>query len=389
MKYANTASEITQGQWREALKYVSVTKPKALTVNVAKPSIVEVGTKIDLKLQLVNPFASTGVEALTEWILPDGSVIKNQETLTYLVKEEDLDESKRLNMKARAWLDGYKDVTIGESNIVMNSFSYTFPSDDQLSLSINNNVKFVPSTGYATLNMPYLNAPGVVFSYEWTFDEDAIEKTVEYGKSMNFKVIKAGIHKITLVFSDNRGNFTYIDGFVDAMEPAPLEFKVTDVFSNKYMRTPLTVSLYPSVKTSHPYDYMKEYLWTINGESKEPSSRAIGVFEELDAGHYDVELEVTSNFGQKGTYTMSFDVKNNLAPVCEPVVREQYGTHIVDANCKDSDGTISYYRWVVNGTVFSPYGAQVRFSENDFPTATIVIEAVDDAGAKGIGQTNF
>ncbi|MCL1107865.1 hypothetical protein [Shewanella algicola] len=152
---------------------------------------------------------------------------------------------------------------------------------------------------------------------------------------------------------------------------------------------PLTVSLYPSVKTSHPYDFMTNYQWTINGVQSEPSSRAIGVFSDLAAGHYDIELEVTSNFGQTGKYDMSFDVKENQAPVCEPVVREQYGTHIVDANCKDSDGTITYYRWVVNGTVFSPYGAQVRFSESDFPTATIVIEAVDDAGAKGIGRASF
>jgi hypothetical protein len=206
---------------------------------------------------------------------------------------------------------------------------------------------------------------------------------------MNFKVIKAGVHKITLSLSDNRGNFTYIDGFVDAVEPDPLEFDVTKIYSNRYMRAPLMISLYPSVKTSHPYDFMKEYLWTINGVTDEPSSRAIGFFEDLEAGHYDVELEVTSNFGQKGKSLMSFDVKENQAPVCEPVVREQYGIHIVDANCKDSDGTISYYRWVVNSTIFSPYGPQVRFSESDFPSATIVIEAVDDAGAKGIGHASF
>ncbi|MGI2039628.1 Ig-like domain-containing protein [Shewanella frigidimarina] len=389
MKYANTSVDIKAGQWSEATKYISVTKPKALIVNVVKPNLVEVGTEIELSLQVANQFAATGVPVLSEWIMPDGSTISNESTIKYLVKEEDLDNSNRLNLKARAWLEGYKDVTLGESNVVMNSFSYSFPTDDQLSLSINNNVKFVPSTGFAVLNIPYINAPGVKFSYDWMFDQEAIEKTSGFGKSMNFRVLKAGVHKITLAFSDNRGNFTYIDGFVDAIEPEPLEFKVTEVFSNRYMRSPLTISLYPSVKTSHPYDFMKEFVWTINGDTGEPSSRAIGVFDDLEPGHYDVELNVTSNFGQQGKHVMSFDVKQNQAPVCEPVVREQYGTHIVDANCKDSDGTISYYRWVVNGTIFSPYGAQVRFSENDFPSATIVIEAVDDAGAKGIGNASF
>ncbi|MCL1107672.1 Ig-like domain-containing protein [Shewanella algicola] len=204
MKYANTSSEVESGQWSEAIKYISVTKPKPLTVNVAKPSFVEVGTQIELKLQVVNPFISTGVESQSEWELPDGTVISNESTITYLVKEADLDGSQRLNLKVKAWLKGYKDVTLGESNIIMNTFSYTFPTDDKLSLSINNNVKFVPSTGFATLNMPYISAPGVSFEYEWSFDENAIEKTGGYGKSMSFKVIQAGVHKVTLTLSDNR-----------------------------------------------------------------------------------------------------------------------------------------------------------------------------------------
>ncbi|SUJ05380.1 Ig-like domain-containing protein [Shewanella morhuae] len=389
MKYANTSLAVNSGFWSEATKYISVSKPKPLTVNVNKPSIVEVGTEIDLKLQITNPFSATGVALHTEFELPDGTIISGETSIKYVVKESDLDQSNRIAMKARAWLDGYKDATLGESNIVMNTFSYEFPLESSLSLVVNNNIKFVPSTGFATLNMPIINAPGVVFSYEWSFDPEAIEKVSVSGKGMNFKVIKAGVHKITVTLSDNRGNFAFVDGFADAIEPAPLEFKVNDVYSNKFMRAPLTLSLYPSVKSSHPYDFMKQYVWTINGEKGQPSSRAVGVFEMLPAGHYDVELDVTSNFGQQGKYTASFDVKENQAPVCEPTVREQYGTHIVDANCKDSDGTISYYRWVVNGTIFSPYGAQVRFSQQDFPTATIIIEAMDDAGAVGTGRTSF
>lgn len=389
MKYANTSLAVNSGFWSEATKYISVSKPKPLTVNVNKPSIVEVGTEIDLKLQITNPFSATGVALHTEFELPDGTIISGESSIKYVVKESDLDQSNRIAMKARAWLDGYKDATLGESNIVMNTFSYEFPLESSLSLVVNNNIKFVPSTGFATLNMPIINAPGVVFSYEWSFDPEAIEKVSVSGKGMNFKVIKAGVHKITVTLSDNRGNFAFVDGFADAIEPAPLEFKVNDVYSNKFMRAPLTLSLYPSVKSSHPYDFTKQYVWTINGKKGQPSSRAVGVFEMLPAGHYDVELDVTSNFGQQGKYTASFDVKENQPPVCEPTVREQYGTHIVDANCKDSDGTISYYRWVVNGTIFSPYGAQVRFSQQDFPTATIIIEAMDDAGAVGTGRTSF
>lgn len=389
MKYANTSLAVNSGFWSEATKYISVSKPKPLTVNVNKPSIVEVGTEIDLKLQITNPFSATGVALHTEFELPDGTIISGETSIKYVVKESDLDPSNRIVMKARAWLDGYKDATLGESNIVMNTFSYEFPLESSLSLVVNNNIKFVPSTGFATLNMPIINAPGVVFSYEWSFDPEAIEKVSVSGKGMNFKVIKAGVHKITVTLSDNRGNFAFVDGFADAIEPAPLEFKVNDVYSNKFMRAPLTLSLYPSVKSSHPYDFTKQYVWTINGKKGQPSSRAVGVFEMLPAGHYDVELDVTSNFGQQGKYTASFDVKENQPPVCEPTVREQYGTHIVDANCKDSDGTISYYRWVVNGTIFSPYGAQVRFSQQDFPTANIIIEAMDDAGAVGTGRTSF
>ncbi|MGI2183711.1 Ig-like domain-containing protein [Shewanella oncorhynchi] len=389
MKYANTSVDVAAGQWSQAVKYISVTKPKPLTVNVTKPNIAEIGKEIQLQMQIINPFVATGVGVHSEWLLPDGTVLADEASLTYMVNDLDLDASNRVVIKAKAWLDGYKDVTLTESNIVINTFNYEFPSESDLSLTVSNNIKFVPSTGYATLNMPYINAPGVVFSYQWTFEADAIKQTSTTGKSMNFTVMKAGVHKITLTLSDNRGNFAYIDGFADAIEPAPLEFTVNDVYSNKFMRAPLTISLYPSVKLSHPYDYIKEYVWTINGAKGEVSSRAVGVFEMLPVGHYDVELDVTSNFGQKGKYTASFDVLENKPPVCEPSVREQYGTHIVDANCKDSDGTISYYRWVVNGTVFSPYGAQVRFSQQDFPSASIVIEAKDDAGGVGVGRVSF
>ncbi|WP_345860684.1 hypothetical protein [Shewanella algae] len=389
MKYANTSDSVTAGQWSQAVKYIAVSKPKPIIMNVSRPGMAEVGTDINLALQISNPFAATGVPVKTEWELPDGTVIADQNELLYSVIQQDLDGSNRISILARSWLDGYKNQSFAEMNILINTFTYQFPAESDMSLTISNNIKFTPSAGYAALSMPYINAPGVTFTYDWTFDADAIEQTLSSGKSMNFLVKQAGVHQIMLTIADNRGNFAHITGFVEAVEPAPMEFKMSNVYSNRYMRAPLNVSLYPSISLSHPYDYIKEYVWTINGDVGEPSTRAIGSFDALPVGHYEVELNVTSNYGQPGKYTTSFDVVANQPPVCEPKARDQYGTYIVDANCTDPDGVISYYRWVINGTEFTPYGAQVRLSATDFPSAQITIEAVDDAGATGGGSINY
>ncbi|WP_143562435.1 Ig-like domain-containing protein [Shewanella sp. UCD-KL12] len=389
MKYANTADDITAGQWSKAIKYISVTKPKPIILSMVKPSMAEVGTEIELKMMISNSFAGTGIPLKTEWFLPDGTTVNDINEIKYELVESDLDELNRVSVTAKAWLEGFKNVTLGESVGVMNTFSYQFPDDSDLSLTVNNNIKFVPSTGFATVNMPYINAPGVRFTYDWTFDDTAIEKVTANGKGMNFKVIEAGVHSIMVTVSDNRGNFAHINDFVDAVEPNDLEFKMNEVFSNKYKRAPLTASIYPNVKVGHPYDFVKEYVWTVNGVQGEISNRAIGAFNDLDVGHYEIDLDVKTNFGQTGKTSFSIDVFANKIPVCSPSIRKQYGVHIVDANCKDEDGKITYYRWVVNGTVFSPYGSQVRFNENDYPSASITIEAVDDAGGIGVGQVNF
>ncbi|WP_434949641.1 Ig-like domain-containing protein (plasmid) [Shewanella sp. HL-SH4] len=390
MKYANTSDEIQMDQWATAVKYISVTKPKPITLNVVRPSMAEVDSEIALKMLVSNPFASTGVDLFTEWLLPDGTVIKDQKEITYTLQESDLDSSKRVTLVARSWLDGFKDVTLGQANAVMNTFSYSFPSESDLSLTVNNNVKFVPSSGYATVNMPYINAPGVVFTYDWTFDDTVIKKVSSNGKGMNFNVIQAGVHEIMATVSDNRGNFAHIKNYVEAQKPNDLSFVLNEVYSNKFMRAPLTASIYPNVKVGHPYDFVKEYTWTVNGVKSEPSSRAVGAFNELVEGHYDIILDVKTNFGQVGQTTFSVDVVANKLPTCAPSVRSQYGTYIVDANCKDEDGRITFYKWVVNGMVFSPYGPQVRFTEHDYPNgATITIEANDDAGGKGVGHTSF
>ena len=389
MKYANTADDIKTGHWSPAVKYISVTRPKPLIMSMVKPAMVEIGTEISLKMMISNSFSGTGVPVKTEWLLPDGTMIEDAMEIKYVLAEEDLDDLNRVTVIANAWLEGFKNVTLGESVGVMNTFSYQFPSESDLSLTVNNNIKYVPSTGYATVNMPYINAPGVRFTYDWTYDQTAIEEISTSGKGFSFKVIEAGVHSIMATVSDNRGNFHHITGYVDAIEPNVLEFKMNDVYSNKYMRAPLTASFYPNVKIGHPYDYVKEYVWTVNGVQGEVSSRAIGAFNDLGVGHYEIDLHVTTNFGQTGTTTFAIDVKANKIPVCAPSIRKQYGIHIVDANCKDEDGKITYYRWVVNGTVFSPYGPQVRFNEATFPTASIVIEAVDDAGGTGVGHASF
>jgi hypothetical protein len=62
---------------------------------------------------------------------------------------------------------------------------------------------------------------------------------------------------------------------------------------------------------------------------------------------------------------------------------------VVDANCVDPDGVISYYRWTANGVVYSPSGSQMRFSDGDYPSANITIEAVDDAGGIGVGTISY
>lgn len=382
MKYLNTGDAEEAG-WVNKVGFMKITNPSRLSLTVDNTQMVEISRPFQLNMKVDNALAKTKVPVKSQWKLANGKVIDG-ETLSTTVSTDMLDNQGRVSLIASAWLDGFKDQTITQSEVLLHVFDYAFPTDNELNLNVATGAKVVPAQGFATLDMPYINLQGVEFSYDWLVDESAIEIVKKEGNSISFNVFKPGVHEIVATLSDNRGNFVQKTEFLDAIEPSKLQFKVTENFSNKHKRAPLTVSMYPTITEMLPNDSVSEYKWSINGETKSASgTNGAVLFDNLADGEYQIALDVLTKFGQKGRHVVKVNVSGNKAPSCKPMVNDTGLGVVINANCRDNDGSIRYYRWTVNGNVFSPYGSQVRFAKKDFPNAKVILEAVDDAGAIG------
>lgn len=384
-KYNSTADIVGDAGWSEGTYYVQAVEPRKLTLSSTVPSLAEADTPMDIKGFARNPYANVPSEIITEWVLPDGSIVEDEKT-TYTISAEELTETNTLDFTFRAWVDGYKDETFAERTATTRGWSYEFPD---ITMTLNTSVSVAPSNIFAAVQKPYVFAPGVEFGYEWIIDESKARIEYESGRTALIIAEESGMQQVKVRAYDNRGNEQVLTGYIDVLKPEDMSGEMKVYPSNRHFRAPLIVNLSASAQPGHPRDYATDFVWSLNGDVQEGEDSSVSRIEITEPGTYEVGVEITTEYGQVQSFTEEIIVVPNEKPICEPELQDSDAFVTLKTNCTDSDGRVIAYRWIWDGEEQGPYGTQIRFNKKQYPNLDVTFFAIDDSGGETQGEFNW
>ena len=311
-----------------------------------------------------------------EWQLPNGEIVSSN-TLDFVPAESDVVD-KLVEFKLSAWLDGYKAKTISSKTLKIKTWKYKFPT---FNLAIKEGVKYAPATIDAFIQSPKYSAPGVTFAYEWVFDPASIENVYQRNKRAKFKVLEPGVHDLSVIVRDNRGNEQMLTAFVEALPLAPMEIKDNVLLSNRFNRYPIDVNIRLSPRLSHPKDSVAKYEWYLDGELQHDvgQGKYKQFFEGLNVGAHTIKAVITTEFGQQQDYIYNIDVIANKPPVCTASMSKLSTYTRITTNCNDEDGNLTVYHWTIDGVEQAVWSRSISIGNSD-TDLEVKVKAYDDSG---------
>jgi hypothetical protein len=194
----------------------------------------------------------------------------------------------------------------------------------------------------------------------------------------------AGSHRFGVTVSDSRGNSTTLDQTLEVGEPAPWTASIALLSSNRFNKAPVTVSAQAKVAGGHPLDYITGRKWSIDGqEVASLANKAAGTFNVTDSGTHTFALTIATKMGGAASGSASMAIAANQPPVCAaPTASPVSSLMLVNVKCKDADGYVTGYRWLLND-VATPNGSYNITVSKGSPKKkyTATVTAVDDSGS--------
>ncbi|USD59108.1 hypothetical protein J4N45_11250 [Vibrio sp. SCSIO 43140] len=373
--------ESDEKSWGIKKKSVRTQIPKPVRIRVNSDKDIETTMTLPLVATVTAPYTKMETDIVTEWVLPDGTVIPG-DTFDFTPTEEDLAIADVHRFTMRAWLDGYKAMTYNEYDHQVQVWKYQFP---QYTMAYTQDVKVAPSLITIWLRRP----AGANLRENLNFDWDGrgrLELTKDWGIRARFKAKNPGIYPISVVASDDRGNWDEFTEYVEVIEAEPISVDLTEYFSNTYRRYPLDVMLRPTIRGGHPDDRVADYRWYLNGELQPELERSYAKFEKLDEGEHILTLKVTTKFGQESEASVPIEVLPNIPPVCSLSYRLINKTAQVSADCKDVDGKIVRYDWKLGDYERNNVGSRISALRQPGETELAVVTGYDDSGDSHTAQ---
>ena len=370
----STSVEAGGESYSEIRYLVKVQSPNPVKVSLGNIKFAE--ANFPVKIEGSVRIGNTGVQAniITEIVLPNGDVI-NDVTHEYTVQESDI-VSGNTTYKLRAWVEDFKIQTYAEDTIIVPTKTYEFPNGN---FFVSTYYALAPSDIDADIRGIITDVNGVSFTYEWVIDEDAfdIERMNEDRISVVAK--ESGVHVISVIVRDNRGNEqTYAD-FVTIETTAPMIVAYEGDVDKESLRAPLTVDVRTDVELGHRKDGVDKHEWYLNDVLQDSDAKYETIYIE-EEGEHEIKVIVTSNFGQTGIYMQNYTVLPNLPPSCSPAIRMRNLNRYVRHNCEDPDGKISFVRYDWGTASKLNVIKEEYFSNSSHPSADVTITAVDDGG---------
>lgn len=382
MQYLGAAEDAGERSMVTAKLVVPFRKPMPPRVTTDIPRDAEVGTEITLKASAAAAHPQLADRVRLEWTLPDGTKLTDPEIKVTVSKESISAGLYKVNLAA--WIDGRSADTLVEKNLQIRTWEYQFPD---ATLSIPVVTRYAPSQFKAFINMPRVTAPGVSFSYDWQ-EVEAVTFANDTGKTADVKIDAPGVHTISVLMKDNRGNEKLLSRMVEVLAPQPMQVTLKPVYSTSKMRYPLDVVARASAVLGHPDDRIKTYRWKHNGSAVTGDSYN-QMFSTLAAGRHTVSVEVESEFGQIGSTNLEFEVVPNSPPKCTLNTSQTTTAVTFDMVCQDSDGKIVKYEWLMDGEPLSNIQRSITVSKAGRTAIAVSVTAHDDSWATETKTANL
>ncbi len=181
--------------------------------------------------------------------------------------------------------------------------------------------------------------------------------------------------------TDSRGNRSQVQTTLTALEPIPYELTLDVRPSNTHNRAPLDVTLYVDATGGHPSDRPRQYHFYQDEKLITEGTGNYARFIGLPVGEHILRAEIESTYGARASKETRLTVVANQPPACtldaEPRSGGKY--YRLTAACKDPDGQMVGYRWVVNGTPVGLSGTTLSVTPVAGQALVVELTAVDDS----------
>jgi len=364
--------------WGQQSAFVRVMAPERPQVVIEAPTVMEYDEQTPRSYRLRAQVAlSPGLEGYTvsgEWLNADGTSEPGWER-DYSPTAQDAARRVAV-LRYRAWVEGYKDVTLGTYVKTVPLAPYLWP---EFALEAKPQYPVAPSvvrlTAYpVNLSVWRLEQP----EYSWRLPVGAsIVRSLENGRVVYALLPEPGKYNVGVQVTDARGSTATATAQVELGEPAPFTVNVKPVYSHAGKREPLDVWLRLSAAGGHPGDAITE--WQISAD--DPQAEVLSgyrIVRGLTAGQRTIHVTGKSRYGQVVEADLPVEVAANQPPQCR-VEASQDGNYVMlQSSCQDADGRVVSRKWYRDGRVIST-GAAIRVKQAE--ASGIQFVAVDDGGA--------
>ena len=361
-------------QRRHRVAFRPVSPPRG---SILGSRVVEEGVAVNWRGRARAPYPRMDVSIKGRFILPDGTVV-DQDEVSYLPTEEDA-LSERIDVSYESWIEGFEDQ--GARSTVkrtINVWKYVWP---EWAMNVRTSATQAPAEVDLRVSKPvgmgrYLEN----VQYEWIIPEGAEVVTARTVDSRSLKISTPGVYPITVKISDGRGHYTELVEEVIIDEPDPWEVDFRMSMSNADNRAPLDVRLSPNVKGGHPEDRIETYRYLVDGQLISDGIRYSGV--TLEEGTHELALEITSLMGSVVRQVKPIEVQPNTPPECELQASESSGRWRFVANCTDKTGRVAKHVWMINDEPIQLSGSRITVTARDDGPLVLTLKAIDDGGAE-------
>jgi len=365
--------------WVTARYTVDIKEPAPPGVQISGPTYIEVGAayRFTAAMQLPSPWMLPAEYPLRgEWQLPDGRTVAGM-SVDYTPTAAAADAG-RVELVFTGWIEGYRDT--GGSRQVTQRVTvgrYLWPAFE---LSVRQRIAYAPSQVTLEVIAPGFTGRLEKPVYTWSMPPNA-RVLQQQDRQATLELATAGTYPVQVEITDSRGNRSQVQTTLTALEPIPYELTLDARPSNTHHRAPLDVTLYVDATGGHPSDRPRQYRFYQNERLATEGTGNYARFIGLPVGEHTLRAEIESTYGARASKALPMTVVANQPPVCtldaEPRSGGKY--YRLTAACKNPDGQMVGYRWVVNGTPVGLSGATLSVTPVAGQALVVELTAVDDA----------
>jgi hypothetical protein len=226
-------------------------------------------------------------------------------------------------------------------------------------------------------------------TYTWTYPDTVQGKFS--GTSANMLIPRQGVYEFNVKVTDALGRSADYPATVEILLVAPDLFTMELRKAQLYEREPMSYSIRAGLRLGAKGDTVSTYTLKIDDTVVGTPSNVMPRFiAGVPAGAHTISLSYESANGSRGSKSVQVNVAQNQPPVCT-MTKTEYAKYMatkVAASCKDNDGKLKGYQWIVDDVVQKSGSSSIIVNMKErTDSANVVFKALDDSGGIGGFET--